>query len=68
MAVGEEPRALPHEPAAAPGTAVLHEWATTVDHKKIGVLYVLMAVVFLIIAGCEAVLMRLQLLAARASV
>ena len=27
-----------------PWTAVLHEWTTTVDHKKIGILYVLMSV------------------------
>ena len=44
-----------------PWPAVLHDWATTVDHKKIGIMYVLMSVVFLIIAGIEAVLMRLQL-------
>jgi cytochrome c oxidase subunit I len=42
-------------------SGVLHEWVTTVDHKKIGVMYVLMAVVFLIVAGCEAILMRWQL-------
>lgn len=30
------------ETANLPWTAVLHEWATTVDHKKIGILYVLM--------------------------
>jgi cytochrome c oxidase subunit 1 len=44
-----------------PWTAVLHEWATTVDHKKIGILYILMSLVFLVIAGCEALLMRWQL-------
>ncbi|HEV2971924.1 MAG TPA: cytochrome c oxidase subunit I [Pirellulales bacterium] len=42
-------------------TGVLHEWVTTVDHKKIGIMYVLMAVVFLIVAGCEAIFMRWQL-------
>jgi cytochrome c oxidase subunit 1 len=41
---------------------VLHEWLGTVDHKKIGIMYVLMAVVFLVIAGAEALLMRIQLL------
>ena len=30
-------------PAAPPWTAVLHDWVTTVDHKKIGIMYVLMA-------------------------
>jgi cytochrome c oxidase subunit I len=42
-------------------TATLHEWVTTVDHKKIGVLYIGMAVVFLVIAGIEALLIRWQL-------
>ena len=50
-----------YEIAGRPWTAVLHEWVTTVDHKKIGIMYVLMAVVFLVIAGCEAILMRWQL-------
>jgi cytochrome c oxidase subunit 1 len=62
MAIVEEPREMPYEPAAPPWTAVLHDWATTVDHKKIGIMYVLMAVVFLVIAGFEALLLRWQLL------
>src|SRR5438067_2300479 len=41
-----------------PWTAVLHDWVTTVDHKKIGIMYVLLAVVFLIVGGIEALLMR----------
>ena len=41
---------------------MLHDWATTVDHKKIGIMYVLMAMVFLVIGGVEALLMRWQLL------
>jgi cytochrome c oxidase subunit I len=44
-----------------PWTAVLHDWATTVDHKKIGILYILMSLVFLIIGGVEALLIRWQL-------
>jgi cytochrome c oxidase subunit 1 len=44
---------------------VLHEWTTTVDHKKIGILYVLMSLVFLVVAGLEAILMRYQLLVPR---
>lgn len=58
MAVAEQEPAL----RPPPWTAVLHDWVTTVDHKKIGILYVLMAVVFLVIAGCEALLLRIQLL------
>ncbi|CAN5118560.1 cytochrome c oxidase subunit I [soil metagenome] len=44
-----------------PWTALLHEWLVTVDHKKIGILYVLMSVFFLVIAGAAALLMRIQL-------
>jgi cytochrome c oxidase subunit 1 len=51
-----------------PWTAVLHDWITTVDHKKIGILYVLMSLVFLVIAGSEAILIRCQLLVPRAKV
>ncbi len=28
---------------------MLHDWATTVDHKKIGIMYILMSLVFLVI-------------------
>ncbi|WP_245519012.1 cbb3-type cytochrome c oxidase subunit I, partial [Mesorhizobium sp. M3A.F.Ca.ET.174.01.1.1] len=34
---------------------------TTVDHKKIGLRYIVTAFVFLLIGGAEALLMRLQL-------
>jgi cytochrome c oxidase subunit 1 len=53
------------QPERQPWTAVLHEWVTTVDHKKIGLMYILMALVFLVIGGIEALLMRWQLLVAR---
>ena len=43
-------------------TAVLHEWVVSVDHKRIGIMYFLMAVVFLVIGGAEAMVMRWQLL------
>src|SRR5262245_21965746 len=52
-----------YEPAVErpPWTAVLHDWVTTVDHKKIGTMYVLMAVAFLLVGGVEALLIRWQL-------
>ena len=62
MAIAEAPREPITRPAAPPWTAVLHDWVTTVDHKKIGILYVLMAVVFLVVGGVEALLLRWQLL------
>ncbi|HUH62650.1 MAG TPA: cytochrome c oxidase subunit I [Terracidiphilus sp.] len=40
---------------------VIHEWLTTVDHKKIGILYIGYALIFLVIGGIEATLMRIQL-------
>ncbi len=40
---------------------VLHAWVTTVDHKKIGLMYIGYALIFLVIAGLEAVVMRVQL-------
>ena len=48
-----------------PWTAVLHDWVTTVDHKKIGILYILMSLVFLVVGGIEALLMRWQLFTPR---
>src|SRR6202167_4530243 len=40
---------------------LLHAWVTTVDHKKIGLMYIGYALFFLVIAGLEAVVMRVQL-------
>ncbi len=40
---------------------VVHEWLTTVDHKKLGIMYIVYALIFLVIAGLMAVLMRIQL-------
>src|SRR5829696_716743 len=37
------------------------EWVTTVDHKKIGILYGATAFAFFLIGGIEALLIRLQL-------
>ncbi|MGI8769853.1 MAG: cytochrome c oxidase subunit I [Acidobacteriaceae bacterium] len=40
---------------------LVHSWVVTVDHKKIGVLYVLYSLIFFLIGGIEALLIRLQL-------
>jgi cytochrome c oxidase subunit 1 len=40
---------------------ILHAWVTTVDHKKIGLMYIGYALIFLVIAGLEAIVMRVQL-------
>ena len=40
----------------------LHDWVTTVDHKRLGVLYILFALFFLLVGGIEATIMRIQLI------
>jgi cytochrome c oxidase subunit 1 len=50
------------EAPARPVTLRLHEWVTTVDHKRLGILYVLYALLFLLIGGVEATIMRVQLI------
>jgi cytochrome c oxidase subunit 1 len=43
-------------------------WFTTVDHKKIGILYGCTALVFFVLGGVEALLIRVQLLEANGTV
>ena len=40
---------------------ILHEWVVTVDHKRLGLLYIMYGIVFLAVGGIEAVIMRIQL-------
>src|SRR5579885_3113824 len=68
-----EPLALPsgapdreHKPMGvftrpSASTKGWRSWVTTVDHKRIGVMYGATAVFFFIIGGLEALLIRLQL-------
>src|SRR5260370_12624858 len=37
------------------------DWVLTTDHKKIGIMYLVLTFVFFILGGVEALLMRLQL-------
>ena len=48
-------------PVQLPLLARLHEWVVTVDHKRLGIMYVGVGLVFLLVAGLAATLMRLQL-------
>ena len=41
--------------------AVIVDWLTTVDHKKIGMMYLVLNVVFFVMAGVLALLLRTQL-------
>ncbi len=60
--------ALRHEAHARAKHGGLVTWLTTVDHKQIGVLYGVTAVVFFLVGGLEALLIRLQLAAPNARV
>src|ERR1700756_4295115 len=45
-----------------PWVQTLHEWVTTVDHKRLGILYILYALLFIAVAGSEAMIIRIQLM------
>ena len=57
--------ALPgRETLSRPFVDSLHEWVATVDHKRLGILYIFYALLFLVIGGIEAGIMRIQLIRA----
>jgi cytochrome c oxidase subunit I len=56
---------LPRE-SGSTWSETLHEWVITVDHKKLGLMYIGMALLFLVIGGIEASIMRVQLAVAHA--
>ncbi len=49
-------------PDARPIGERLHDWVVTVDHKKLGIMYIVYGVFFLVIGGIEATIMRIQLI------
>ena len=53
---------------ARPRRSGLWDWLTTIDHKKIGILYAATALVFFVLGGLEALLIRWQLAQPEASV
>ena len=57
MPVGTATRAAPHEY----GKTGVWSWLTTVDHKRIGILYLYTSLFFFIWGGMEAVIIRAQL-------
>jgi len=60
---------LRHEHAAhAPAATGVWSWITTVDHKRIGILYGVSALAFFAIGGIEALIIRLQLARPNATV
>jgi cytochrome c oxidase subunit 1 len=52
---------MPGTQAKPKALEVIWSWLTTVDHKRIGILYGVSAYVFFLVGGVEALLMRLQL-------
>ncbi|MFM9132530.1 MAG: cbb3-type cytochrome c oxidase subunit I, partial [Actinomycetota bacterium] len=73
MAIIERPSSAPAAPAVATPSSSLgalkrpmmesgwKSWLFTVDHKKIGIMYGVVAMFFFIVGGVEALLIRLQL-------
>ena len=47
---------------ARPWVDQLHQWLTTVDHKRLGILYIVSALLFLAVGGVEALIIRIQLM------
>jgi len=60
-----ESLALPRPAVATPFVDRLHAWVTTVDHKRLGLMYIGYALCFLVLGGLEATAMRIQLIAPR---
>jgi cytochrome c oxidase subunit 1 len=56
LALRETPPAV-----SPPAVSRLHGWITTVDHKRLGILYILYGLLLLLIGGIEATVMRIQL-------
>ena len=55
------PQITAHEIAAPRKTKRWIDWVLTTDHKKIGIMYLVLTFVFFILGGIEALLMRAQL-------
>ena len=55
------PHALRHAELAHAEATGLWSWITTVDHKRIGILYGASAFLFFLLGGIEALILRLQL-------
>src|SRR6187551_1549997 len=61
MATTAAPAHLPKSAVGYDDHSGIWSWITTVDHKRIGVLYLFTALSFFIIGGLEAVIIRAQL-------
>src|SRR6201994_2060079 len=55
------PQVIAHAVTAPRTSKRWVEWVTTTDHKKIGIMYLVLTFVFFCLGGVEALMMRLQL-------
>jgi cytochrome c oxidase subunit I len=55
------PQVIAHEVSRPRQTKRWVDWVTTTDHKKIGIMYLVLTFVFFCLGGIEALMMRLQL-------
>src|SRR5258708_3595404 len=55
------PQVIAHEVKKPRTSKRWVDWITTTDHKKIGIMYLVLTFVFFMLGGIEALLMRLQL-------
>jgi cytochrome c oxidase subunit I len=62
MAFAESPLAHPQaDVPRLPLLVQLHDWVVTVDHKRLGIMYICTGLLFFAVAGLEASIMRWQL-------
>ncbi len=59
--IHSEVERLPVEEARFSFSTHLYEWVSTVDHKRLGLMYIISALLFFVIAGIMATVIRLQL-------
>ena len=64
MAIASPQTELQQSPSAAPS---LYDWVTTVDHKQLGILYIVTTLAFFLVGGVEALIIRAQLITAQAN-
>jgi len=51
----------PEREGTRPFVQTLHDWIVTVDHKRLGLMYFSYGILFLVVGGIEAMVMRAQL-------
>ena len=55
------PQVIAHEVESPRQSKRWVDWVLTTDHKKIGIMYLVLTFVFFMLGGVEALMMRLQL-------